>query len=154
MVNVRWIAVLWMLLPGVASAQSIPAGGLTVNDVATWLQGRGYPAEIGADNGRARVRSHFANTVFNVMLFDCNGDRCGSLQFYTGFATHGHFDISRMNEWNRDERWARGYYDANNDPFLEMDVDITPGGTYELLNDELATYKGTLETFMKKYDLK
>jgi hypothetical protein len=148
-------AVLLVLLfwPGVAAAQSISADGLTANDVAAWLQGKGYPAEIGADNGKLRVRSKLGNTTFSVMLFDCNGDRCGSLQFYAGFQTHGRFDTSRMNEWNRNQRWARGYFDASNDPWLEMDVDLTPGGTYELLNDEFATWKKVLTTFITNYSL-
>lgn len=140
-----------MLSWGDAPAQTIPADGLTINDVVTWLQARGYPAQIVNQDGKVHVRSQFGSSVFNIMMFDCKADRCGSLQFYAGFSTHGHFDTSRMNEWNRDERWARGYYDLQNDPWVEMDVDLTPGGTYELLNDELATYKGALTRFMTKY---
>jgi hypothetical protein len=142
-----------MLSAGVASAQAIPPDGLTINDIATWLQGKGYPAEMGTNNGKPTIKSQFGDTVFHVMMFDCKGDRCGSMQFYSGFATHGRFDISRMNEWNRNERWARGYYDSQNDPWVEMDVDLTPGGTYELLNDELATYKNVLAKFVSNYGL-
>ena len=145
------LALMWS--SSVATAQNIPADGLTINDVASWLQTRGYPAEIGTDNGTARVRTKSGNITFNIMLFDCKGDHCGSMQFYAGFATHGHFDISRINGWNRDERWARGYYDKDNDPYVEMDVDLTPGGTYELLNDELATWKTVLGKFVTTFGL-
>ena len=58
-----------------------------------------------------------------------------------------------MNEWNRDNRWARGYYDSVNDPWVEYDVDLTPGGTYELLDDEFATWRSTLTRFMTHYGL-
>lgn len=140
------------LWPGVASAQNIPSNGLTINEVVSWLQGKGLPAQIGAaqDNSN-NVESRFGNTKFNVMMFDCNGDRCGSIQFWTGFANRGSFDISKVNEWNRDKRWARAYYGKDNSPYLEMDVDVAPGGTYDLLNDELETWKGTLTKFMTTY---
>ena len=57
-----------------------------------------------------------------------------------------------MNDWNRDNRWARAYVDKVNDPWLEYDVDLTPGGTYEMLNDEFAIWRDTLGRFHKIVD--
>lgn len=86
-------------------------------------------------------------------MFDCKDDRCGSFQFSVGFATHGKFDVSHMNDWNRDSRWCRGYFDNVNDPWIEYDIDLTPGGTYELLDDEFATYRNSVSRFVKQYGL-
>ncbi len=142
------------LASGSAAARDLPPGGLTINDVVVWLQSSGYKATIVNDeNGKSHVSSASGGVDFGVYMFDCKDDRCGSIQFAAGFAEHGKFDTSRMNEWNRDNRWARGYFDSVNDPWVEYDVDLTPGGTYELLNDELATWTSTLDRFIKHYGL-
>src|SRR5208282_5567130 len=122
------------LMSATASARDIPVAGLSIQDVVTWLQGIGYTTEIVADkDGSSHIRSNYNGVKVGVYMFDCKNAVCGSLQFSAGWATHGKFDISQMNSWNRDKRWCRGYYDAENDPWVEKDVDLTPGGSYELL---------------------
>lgn len=144
-----------VLMTCAADAKPIPAGGLTIGDVVGWLQEAGYRAQIAHESsGKSYVQSATGGTDFGVYMFDCKKDRCGSIQFAAGFATHGKFDIHHMNDWNRDQRWARGYYDSVNDPWIEMDVDLTPGGSYELLNDELAIWDGMLGAFKTRYGLK
>jgi hypothetical protein len=149
------VALAAILAAAPAAAKDIPAGGLTVSDVVAWLQTAGYRAQIVADNdGKSHVSSATQGVNFGVYMFDCNKDgRCASIQFSAGWATHGKFDVSRMNEWNRDNRWARGYFDKENDPWLEYDVDLSPGGTFELLNDELATWDALVPRFIKLYNL-
>jgi hypothetical protein len=148
-------ALAFMLTSSVASARDIPPGGFTVDDTVAWLQGAGYTAQVVAgSDGTSHITSFTEGVKFGVYLFDCKEGRCGSIQFSAGFATHGKFDISQMNEWNSKHRWGRGYYDSTNDPWVEMDVDLTPGGTYELLGDELATWNTTLANFVAMYQLK
>jgi hypothetical protein len=71
------------------------------------------------------------------------------MQFAAGFDTKGAFNPVKMNDWNRDNRWTRAYIDKANDPWLEMDIDLTPGGTFELLNDEFATWRSSFVRFKK-----
>jgi len=144
-----------MLVSGAATARDIPAGGFTTDDVVAWLQGAGYKAELVTDkDGKSHVASASDGVNFGVYMFDCKDGRCGSMQFSAGWTTHGKFDTARMNEWNRDSRWARGYFDRTNDPWIEYDVDLTPGGTYEMLNDEFTIWNYALDSFVKKYGLK
>ena len=148
-------AMVLLLASSVASARDIPAAGFTVDDVVTWLQSSGHTTQVVAgSDGKRHVTTLSGGVTFGVYLFDCKEDRCGSIQFAAGFATHGKFDISRMNEWNTKHRWGRGYYDSSNDPWVEMDVDLTPGGTYELLDDELLTWNTTLANFVAMFGLK
>ncbi len=131
-----------------AVAHDLPKGGMTLEDVVSWLQGAGYQAKVVTDKeGKKTVDSAADGTAFHVGFYDCQDQRCGSIQFYVGFETKGALDAKRMNAWNSSKRWARGYVDQTNDPWVEMDVDLTPGGTYELLNDEFATWRSTLATF-------
>lgn len=148
-------ALFFMLGSSVASARDIPADGLAIGDVVAWLQGVGYSAQLEASSdGTQHVVSSTGGVKFEVYLFDCKEGHCGSLQFSSGFATHGKFDTTRMNEWNSTKRWGRGYFDKVNDPWVEMDCDLTPGGTYELLGDELATWNTALADFVAMYSLK
>lgn len=132
----------------------LPAGGLTLDETAAWLQGKGFPSErIAETGGGAHLRVMVDGTKVGVYMFDCSGDRCGSLQFSAGWATHGKFDISQANRWNRDKRWCRGYYDSVNDPWVERDVDLSPGGTYELLADEFEVFHRCMTNFKAMYGL-
>ncbi|MGD0192140.1 MAG: YbjN domain-containing protein [Rhizomicrobium sp.] len=148
------LALALMLVPGIATAKNIADGGLTIGDVVTWLQAKGYKADIvTGDDGKQHVSSTSNGAKFGVYMFDCKAERCGSFQFSAGFATHGKFDTSEMNKWNRDKRWCRGYFDSVNDPWVEEDVDLTPGGTYELLDDQFTIFRNCLDGFETMYSL-
>ena len=141
-----------MLVSGAVAAKDLPAGGFTTDDVVAWLQSDGHQSELVPDkDGTSHVRFAIGGARVGIYMFDCNSGRCGSIQFSAGFATHGSFNVARMNEWNRDKRWCRGYFDSVNDPWVEYDIDLTPGGTYELLNDEFAIYRKMLGDFRALY---
>ena len=138
------------MLSSLAAARDIPAEGMTVQDVVSLLQDAGLGATIDtADDGSKSVKSSTDGHMFHVYMFDCKGERCGSLQFSAGFDTKGAFSPEKMNDWSRDKRWSRAYVDKVNDPWVEYDVDLTPGGTYELLNDELGIWRRELVDFAK-----
>ena len=139
------------LCAGPAAAKNLPAGGMTIDDIAAWLQSEGYKAQIQTSNdGTKNIYSSSNGQNFHIYQYDCkNGNRCGSLQFSVGFNTKGAFNGDKMNDWNRDNRWVRAYVDKVNDPWLEYDVDLEPGGTYELLNDEFGIWRDSLDHFRK-----
>ncbi len=134
-----------------AVARDIPNGGLTLEQIAGWLQAAGYKAEIRTEpDGKRNIYSGAEGGGFHVSQYDCKGNICGSLQFWVGFDTKGAFTADRINNWNRDNRWVRAYVDKVNDPWLEMDVDLTPGGTYENLDDEFAIWRDALRRFKQQ----
>lgn len=142
-------AVTFSLFSTLAVAKDLPAGGMTLEEVQKWLQDEGYKAEFYTlkDGGRA-VASSSDGYTWKIYMYDCNPDgRCGSMQFAMGLDTKGAFNVEKMNSWNKDNRWARAYVDNVNDPWLEYDIDLTPGGTYELLNDEFGTWRMSVKHF-------
>ena len=140
--------------PPPASIRPIPDGGLTVEEVATWLEGEGYTVKIvTGESGNRHILTNTQGSPLNIFFGDCKGERCASLELAAGFSTGGKFDVSQINAWNYDNRWCRAYYDDVRNPWLRMNIDLSPGGTYEALNDRFATWNRTLGRFTDKYGL-
>jgi hypothetical protein len=138
------------LAPGAALAKDLPEGGMTLEEIAVWLQSKGLPAEVKSDDkGKRHVYSSLDGAKFEIYVYDCKDGRCGSMQYAAGFDTKGAYGPVPINEWNRDNRWTRAYADTVNDPWLEYDIDLTPGGTYDLLDDQLEIWKSAVGRFRK-----
>lgn len=133
-----------------AAAKNLPGPGMTLEQIQAWLQSEGYKGQIETSgDGTRSIESSADGQNFHIYQYDCKGKVCGSFQFSVGFNTKGAFSPEKMNDWNRDNRWVRAYVDKVNDPWLEYDIDLTPGGTYELLNDEFAIWRDSLGRFRK-----
>lgn len=138
-------------LPGDAFAKDIPPQGVSVEEISAWLQAAGYRAQIQtAKDGTRNIYSSAEGSNFHIYFYDCKNAHCGTLQFSIGIDTKGALSAAKMNAWNKDNRWARAYVDNVNDPWLEYDVDLVPGGTYELLDDEFAIWRDSLSRFRKE----
>jgi hypothetical protein len=144
------------LLSTASFAKDLPAGGMTIDELVKWLQDGGYKAEIQtAEDGTKSIHSSADGTGFNIDLYDCkNTPRCGSIEFSVGFDTKGAWNATKMNEWNSKNRWVRAYVSDKDDPWAEMDVDLTPGGTYENLDDEFSVWRDLTGSFKKFIDWK
>jgi Putative bacterial sensory transduction regulator len=130
-----------------AQARSIPDEGMTFEDVAAWLREQGKEVTISQDSlGNKIIVTSTDGMKFSVYMFDCQNDRCGSLQFATGphASATGKLELERINEWNKTKRWARAYLNGPNSLWIEADFDLSPGSSYELLNDEMATWAKAL----------
>jgi hypothetical protein len=138
-----------------AQAKDIPSNGITFDDAVAWLKEQGHEAKISTDGaGNKNIETAAGGTRFGVYLLDCSNDHCGSIQFAANLPPSAKAPATKVNEWNRTKRWARAYLDGSNRLWLEFDADLTPGGTYELLEDELATWKKTLDAAKTFFDVK
>jgi hypothetical protein len=142
-------------LPAPALMHPIPDGGLTLEEVIAWLQSGGYAAKVVTrEDGKRHIESWSSGTLFNIFTPGCQSGRCASLELVFAFSSKGKFDVSRLNEWNSDVPWGKAYFDTVNDPCLDMDIALSPGGTFESLNDQFGTWNNVLSTFIQKYDLR
>ena len=142
------------LAAGSAQAKPIPDGGMTINEIVSWLQDGGYKAQIKAlDNGDKYVQSAAEGVNFDIYLYDCKADRCASIQFSAGFnmtkpGLAG--GATKINEWNTTKRYIKAYIDTDNDPWAQYDVNLSPGATYEALDDNCKNvWISSLPTFEK-----
>jgi hypothetical protein len=100
------------------------------------LQELGHSASVSEDSqGDPMVVFYVRGTKCTLLFYECEGRRCGSVQFRVGFATHGPDKPhqSRVNEWNRTKRFGKVYLDDERDPYLEYDVDFAGSEAREQL---------------------
>lgn len=130
-----------------ATAQSVTAAP---ESVVAAMQAKGYQAELAADDsGDPIIRSGTGGDKFTIFFYGCeNHTKCTSLQFYAGFTVGSKFSPDKMNQWNSQHRFGRGYIDKVNDPVVEMDLDVDVGGiSRALFNDQLEVWSEAVANF-------
>jgi hypothetical protein len=157
--TVAGVAAAALILVGVAAtgnARDIPAGGLTYEEVASWLRASGYPATIKPDTSDGAkpyeriVSSSIDGINYDIYFYGCSDGRCDSIQYAAGWPNpNGSRD--RINGWNTSKRYIRAYSTASGQFWAEYDIDVSPGGTYEQLDHTLSRWRaiiGEYKTYM------
>ncbi|GAB3733920.1 YbjN domain-containing protein [Luteimonas pelagia] len=99
-------------------------------DVARMVEGAGYRAELGEDGvGDPMITSSAAGANYYIYMYGCEDGRCDSLQFRAGFDLDDGISAARVNEWNRERRYGKAWMDEENDPWIELDLDLEGGAT-------------------------
>jgi hypothetical protein len=117
------------------------------------LQKAGYRAELGADKGGdPMITSGASGTTFQIYFYNCTANKdCATVQFHSGYDLKTATPLETLNEWNRDERFGRAFLDKDNDPVVEMDVDLDDGGmSPELFIDNIEFWTAILTDFEKR----
>ncbi|NOT41566.1 MAG: YbjN domain-containing protein [Alphaproteobacteria bacterium] len=98
-------------------------------------------------DGDPKVTSKVGALHFQVYFYNCKNGRCAEIQFSKGFDVPDGVTVEKLNEWNRDFRFGRAFADKENDPWVQMDVDLERGGTIESVANNLETWIVIVETF-------
>lgn len=148
-----------ILLLAAAAAAATPTTAKPVSTydpetIASFLRAEGYNARIGTDGeGDPMIESAGAGAKFQIYLYNCeNHSKCQDMQFSSGFD----YDdgkgppLAKINEWNRDWRFARAFLDNEQDPILQMDVIFTNGEmSAEMFRENLQMWTAQLGAFQK-----
>jgi len=141
----------WLALAAFAAAWAIPAQAQMVRaqdpgSIVRALQGAGYAARLGTDKvGDPMITSGVSGTTFQIFFYNCTNNRqCATVQFHSGYDLRNPVSLERLNEWNRSQRFGRAFLDKENDPILEMDVDLDDGGLSTLLFIDNIEFWGTI----------
>jgi len=131
--NWLWIAAALVAWAAPAQAQMVRAQN--PDSVVRALQQGGYAAKLGVDKtGDPMITSGVSGTTFQVLFYNCtNNTACATVQFHVGYDLSTQITLEQINAWNRSQRFGRAYLDKDNDPILEMDVDLDDGGLSALL---------------------
>ncbi|HYD36053.1 MAG TPA: YbjN domain-containing protein [Allosphingosinicella sp.] len=130
----------WLAIAAAAGLWAVPGEAQMVKgqdpeSVVRALQGAGYAAKLGVDKvGDPMITSGVSGTTFQIFFYNCTDHKeCATVQFHSGYDLSQPVTLERINEWNRSQRFGRAYLDKENDPILEMDVDLDDGGVSQLL---------------------
>ena len=114
------------------------------------VESQGWPATIVAKDGDdPYIESNRAGLKFLVLFMNCDGgERCKTLQYYMGFSDAKDVTLDRLNQWNKEKRFARAYKDDAGDPVLEMDVDLDFAGIpRENVGETFNTWASLMDSF-------
>jgi hypothetical protein len=145
-------------LAALAAGWALPAQAQMVRaqdpgSVVKALQDGGYAAQLGIDKvGDPMITSGVGGTTFQIFFYNCTDHRdCTTVQFHSGYDLATSPSLEQINAWNRGKRFGRAYLDAENDPILEMDVDLDDGGLSPLLFiDNIEFWASVLGDFEKQ----
>jgi hypothetical protein len=124
----------------------------TVNgeELAAVVREAGFVPEITEDSqGDPLVRFRLEGLRTSIFTYGCEDDRCTSYQFMAGFSMDEKPGVEKVNEWNRLRRFGRAYVDTEQDPIIEMDVDLDGGVTHEYLVRTLTTWRAVFVSFLQ-----
>lgn len=115
------------------------------------MQENGYVVSQDIDKyGDPRFESRISRTTTRVLFYGCkNGQNCKYIMFSAGWNLDDGIAGDVINEWNREKVWGKAHLDEENDPFLELVVNMDGGVTAENFLDTVDWWRITLEKFEK-----
>lgn len=140
---------LFLAAPGAASAQAL-IDATQVDDIARIARDYGT-AEVGTDSaGDPMITGDMDGTTYVVFFYGCtNGADCTTIQFIASWVNPGAVDAAQLHTWNREKRFGKAYLDDENDPVLEMNVNLFGGVSETNLSDTFDWWRVVLETYVE-----
>ncbi|MEM1265583.1 MAG: YbjN domain-containing protein [Pseudomonadota bacterium] len=99
------------------------------DSLLTVMVDAGYTATLTTDGvGDPKIESSVGGAEFDVFFYGCdNGVACQEVIFSVGFDLPNGFDLAGINEWNSVELYGQAWLDEENDPFLDMAINMRGG---------------------------
>ena len=141
------------MLAVAAPAQAELVSAENPQAIAAILSSQGLPTELlTPDDKNPYIESKHSGMKFLVLFMNCNDDNraCKTVQFYMGYNDAKNTTLDKLNDWNKEKRFARAYRDDEGDPVLEMDVDLDfKGIPRENVGEAVNTWKSLMDSFQK-----
>ncbi|WP_254656634.1 YbjN domain-containing protein [Leisingera sp. JC1] len=117
-----------LMSPAAAMADNVVAK--TGESVANFFKDEGAEVEVTIDSvGDPLLKVDYYGNNFTILYYGCtNNSDCEVVEFYSGYSTKGSVRLAKINQWNAENRFSRGYIDDDGDARLEMDVFLGDNG--------------------------
>jgi hypothetical protein len=115
---------------------------------------RGYgAATLGTDNvGDPQITGRIGGNAYTIFFYGCTEGRdCTNLQFSSGWISDD-VNLAMINRWNREHRFSRAYLDDEDDPIIEMDVNLEFGVSRRNFDDTFGVWSAILSSFASYVD--
>ncbi|MBX7526898.1 YbjN domain-containing protein [Qipengyuania vesicularis] len=140
-------AVAFLAMATPAAAENVTAD---LDLIAKVLQEEGMQAKIEGDEGKKYILSGLSGYTFQILPYGCNdaGADCKWVQFRAAFTPEKKPSLKDINQFAAENFFGRFYIDHEEDPIIEMDIDLEVGGmSRELFIDNIAYW----DSIMVKY---
>jgi len=132
-----------------AMAGPLPDGGVTADEVASVMRALKLPVEKTTDRqGDPLILSTLGGRKFGVYFYQCQSERCASIQCSAGYEGAASVPMVKIHDWNRTKRFGRAYADGGT-LYVEMDMDVERGATTEALANNFERWAAVMEQFPK-----
>ena len=123
------LAAVALLLPTAAAADHTQVAS-DPQGMKSFFADQGIVTQLETDDyGDPLLSIRYYDTSFSIYFYGCNdGTGCTSIQYFSGYRTEGSVSVSRLNEWNRDKRYARAYLSDSGAARIEYDVYLGADG--------------------------
>ncbi|MFO7853818.1 MAG: YbjN domain-containing protein [Paracoccaceae bacterium] len=114
--------------PGAAAAQDAAAVSAADPDsVVRALRTLGFRGTRTEDPyGDPMIESSAEGVDFNILFYGCEGNvDCTVIQFRAGFDLEDGTTLAAVNEWNAARIFGKAFLDEENDPFVEMTLEMS-----------------------------
>jgi len=133
-------------LPQPASAADIVTG-VTRDQVATILRDAGYRAEVVADQASSTgpyIRTGIGGHTALVGFFNCTGETCAAIQFWSGFKKSPKFTPALVERWNNNIRYAKLHLTNDGALHVEYDIYLKGGVSSDYIKSAALLYESLL----------
>ncbi|MBE1237604.1 YbjN domain-containing protein [Phaeovibrio sulfidiphilus] len=105
-------------------------------------------AQLTTDSaGDPMISGRIDGTRYSIMFYGCkDGRNCTDVQFGTAWSKPG-MSLEEINRWNRTARFSKAFLDDENDPVLEMAVNLNAGVTRKNLEDTIDWWATAVNAF-------
>ena len=125
------------------------------DQLSALISSKGYPVEQGTDDiGDPQLVVKSEGTAFYIQFYGCGEDHlnCTSVQFLAAFDMADGMTAEQALGWSRDQRFTSVYLDDEQDPFLQMDMNIDGGVSEANFTDNLEIWRSSLSAFKDYID--
>ena len=143
------VAALCVLLTAPTFAQAGPEvfDSLTEEQIIEIMKAEGYAVELEPGDADSDPDVLWKLDGSKCLIFTY--DKGHAIQFYVGF-TDTDATLRKVNEWNQTKRFSRSFLDDEDDPCLELDLDLAGGITKDRLLDFFKTCKVSFSQWHKQ----
>ena len=100
---------------------------------------KGYgAAELEKDkNGDPKIVGRMDGNKFTVFFYGCTaGKNCTDIELWNGWSGY-QVTMAQINDWNSKKRFGKVYLDNDNDPNIEMPINLRHGISRKNLDDTI-----------------
>lgn len=134
------LAAVPVLVPAARAAECETIDHITTVEMKEVLEEEGYRVTEVKENRLLRFKIEGTG----VGIFVAENGR--SIQFHAAWAGTG-ATMEKVNRWNRERKYSKAYLDDEDDPHIELDLELDGGITRERISGFLVTCKSSLAMF-------